>query len=186
MIKRVSHKKSAILVGIFILVAYGVLVSGVTTSRLLVMIADVISGFAVIGIAVIMFPFFKVVNKKLSSGYLALKLLEGGFMVFGGLVFLSGPFQYLRSWVYDGIHLYVFIVSGLIFYYLLFKTKIVPRYISIWGLVAISVLLVKTLLGKVGFSSSILEIMLALIVTNEIFLAIWLMVKGFNLSGIKK
>ncbi len=71
-----SERKTAIIVGILILVAYSVLASEVTDIKWVVTLLDVISGFAVIGIAVLMFPFFKVSNRQLSFGYLSLKIFH--------------------------------------------------------------------------------------------------------------
>ncbi|MEN7981936.1 MAG: DUF4386 domain-containing protein [Nanoarchaeota archaeon] len=175
------NRKTAIIVGALILIAYGVLVSIITQSKIPVMIADVISGFAVIGIAVLIFPFFKISN-KLRITYLSLKIVEGTLMVIGGILFLIN--SSMRDWIYSGIHLYVFIVSAFIFYYLLYKSKIVPRFISVWGAIAIFSLLLITILNLINFSYPPLEFLLILIITNEVFLAIWLMIKGFNLSAI--
>jgi len=168
------------LTGILILVAYGVLVSGITDSKPLVMFSDVVSGFAVIGIAVLMFPFFRVLNKKLSVSYLLLKILEGTLMIVGGIFFLDNSLRFIRNWIYSGVHLYIFIVSGFIFYYLLYKTKLIPRFISVWGAIAILVLLTTTALKLMGLNFPALDALLVLVITNEVFLAIWLMVKGLK------
>ena len=106
-------------------------------------------------------------------------------MIIAGVLFLNNSSQYFREWIYNGIQSYTFISSAFIFYYLLYKTKLVPRYISIWGAVAIFALFIKTILSFFGLIFPILDIMLILIITNEIFLAVWLMVKGFNLSELK-
>ena len=179
---KMNNKTKAMLAGIFILVAYGVLVSGVTSSKIWIMIADVISGLAVIGIAAIMYPFFTSAGEKISLSYLLLKILEGTLMIVAGILFLNNSSQYFRDQIYNGIHLYAFISSGFVFYYLLYKTKLVPRYISIWGAIATLALFTKTVLSFFGQSFPVLDIMLVLIITNEIFLAIWLMVKGFNIT----
>jgi hypothetical protein len=148
------------------------------------MIADVTSGLAVIGIAVIMYPFFKVFNKVFSQIYLALRFIEGILMLIGGFVFFVSPS--IRGMIYDNIHIYVFIFGALVFYYLLYLGKLVPRFISIWGLLGTATLALSTGLKLFGHSFPLLDYFLVLIITNEIFLAIWLMVKGFNLSQIKQ
>jgi len=181
----ISVRKKAVYVGVMILLAYGVLVGSITTSKIWIMIADVISGLAVIGIAAIMYPFFKVAGEKISLSYLLLKILEGALMIIAGILFLNNSFQYFRDWIYNGIHLYTFISSAFIFYYLLSKTKLVPKYISIWGTFAIFALSTKTILSLFSLSFPVFDIMLVLIITNEIFLAIWLMIKGFSLPAVK-
>lgn len=147
------------------------------------MIADVISGLAVIGIAVLWFPLFNVFKLQ-SYSYLYLKYVEGILMIIGGLVFLDDSFQYIRDVIYDQIHEYVFIVSAFIFYYLLYKTRVVPRFIYIWGAIGIFALLVSTLLRLLGIHYPLIDFLLILIITNEVFLAFWLIIKGLNVSNL--
>jgi hypothetical protein len=168
----------ATLAGIFILVAYLVVISFLTIDRWIVMLADVISGLAVIGIAVMVYPFVK--KEKTALTYLTLKYTEGALMVLSGLLFLIPALQYTRDIIYNGIHVYIFIISAFIFYYLLYKRELIPRWISVWGALGILALTVSTVLGLLQVELAVLDYFLALIITNEVFLAIWLMVKGFQ------
>jgi len=186
MIKPIANKTRAILVGVFILVAYGVLASAITQSKIIVMLSDIISGLAVIGIAVLMFPLFKSLSKSMSMSYLVSKYLEGVLMIIAGTVFLFSSIQPVRDSIYNSIHLYIFIASGFLFYYLLYKSELVPRFISIWGTAGIFALLVSTALKLFSIQYVAIDYFLVLIITNEIFLAIWLMTKGFNKSAINK
>lgn len=172
--------------GVFILTAYGVLVSGLTSSKITIMLADVISGLSVIGIAIMIYPLFKKTNKSLTNTYIVLKIIEGLLMVIGGFLILTNSTVFLKDWLYNNIHIYVFIVSAFIFYYLFLKSKLIPRYISIWGLAAIGFLFLKTLLNLFGINSQIIDIFLILVITNEVYLAIWLMIKGFNNKNNKE
>ncbi len=182
--KKISIKTRAIFVGSFILVAYSILVSLITESKIIVILADVISGIAVIGIAVLMFPLFKNLNKKVSYGYLILKYVEGIIMIVAGLLFLFTSLQYTREIIYNGVQLYAFIISAFVFYYLLYESKLVPRFISIWGALGIFALMVSTVLNLIDINYPIIDYLLVLVITNEVFLAIWLMAKGFNKSEI--
>ncbi|MCA9392209.1 DUF4386 domain-containing protein [candidate division WWE3 bacterium] len=173
-------RRRAFLVGLFILTAYGVLFSEATDSALVVMIADVISGLSVMGIAVLILPYFVNIDKMLANLYLVARLVEGGLMVLGGFFALSATTESWRGFIYDNVHIYAFILGGFLFYWLLYKTKLVPRFISIWGSVAIGVLLVSTAAKLIHITIPVLDYLLILIITNEFFLAIWLMVKGFK------
>ena len=51
-----THRKTAIIVGVLILLAYSVLGSGNPEAKILGMLLEVISGLAVISIAVLMYP----------------------------------------------------------------------------------------------------------------------------------
>jgi hypothetical protein len=179
-----SDRRNAIIVGILILVAYSMLISVVTDIKWVVTLFDVVSGLAVIGIAVLMFPFFKVSNRQLSFGYLYLKIFGGVLGIAAGMFLLSDSFQDWRGWIYNYPQTYEFIISGSLFYVLLFKTKLVPRFISVWGLVACCTLLIANVAGSLGMSSPVLNVLMIPIFANEIFLAIWLIVKGFNPSAI--
>jgi hypothetical protein len=185
-IRKIKPKNSARLAGIFILTAYLMLLGEFITSKAIVLMADTISGLSVIGIAILLFPHIKNTNKLIANSYLLLKMVEGLLMLIGGIVFLSSSLAPLRSQMYDGIHFYVFIISGFCLYWLLYKTKLVPRFISIWGAVAVFSLLLTAVLDFFNLHLPALDILLLLIIINEIFLAFWLMIKGFNLPLKKK
>lgn len=179
-----TNKKNATIVGILILVAYSMLASTATDTKWIATLFDIVSGLAVIGIAVLMFPLFKVSNRKLSSGYLYMKIIEGALMITAGILFLSDSFRDSRVWIYNYPQTYAFIISAFLFYILLLKTKLVPRFISIWGIVACFALLIANATKSLGINSPALDALMVLIFTNEIFLAIWLMVKGLNTTPV--
>jgi hypothetical protein len=173
-----TKRKIGVYVGVMILLAYGVLVSAFTQAKIPVLLADVISGLSVIGIAVLMYPLFKAFNKNVSKIYLILRCIEGILMIIGGFVFLVSTT--IRGMMYDNIHIYIFILGAFVFYYLLYIGRLVPRFISIWGLLGTAILAISTGLKLFGQSSPILEYFLILIITNEVFLAGWLIAKEFN------
>jgi hypothetical protein len=74
-------------------------------------------------------------------------------------------------------------------YYVLYRSKLVPRFISAWGFIAAIALLTGSVLINIdmftGISEVGLELIFALpIAVAEIMLSIWLIVKGFNPSAI--
>jgi len=176
------NRKTSIIVGVLILVAYSMLAGEVANTKWIVTLLDIISGLSVIGIATLMFPFFKVSNRRLSFGYLYLKIIGGLLTIAAGIFFLSHSLQEWRGWIYNYPQTYEFIISGSLFYVLLFKTKLVPRFISVWGLVACLTLLITNASKSLGAISPVLDALMVPIFANEIFLAIWLIVKGFNSS----
>jgi len=173
-----NSRKIATIVGVLILLAYSVLASSVTDLKWVVTFFEVIIGLAVIGIAVLMFPFFK--SHGLRFGYISLKSVEGLIMIIAGFFFLGGSVFGLRDPMYS-VHTYIFIVSAFIFYVLLYKTRIVPRFISVWGMIAVVLLLVSQLWELSGSIPMVVSVIgLAPMVLNEFYLAIHLMVKGFK------
>jgi len=179
----------AVSIGVLILVAYSMLIYDVTGNVPIGAAADIISGLAVIGIAVLMFPLFHTKNsvaphaagnKVMNYAYLISRLVEGLLMIAGGVFILTPATRDYRSLIYGNIHVYFFITGALLFYLLLFRTRLVPKFLSVWGLIASVMLLVITGLGLAGIKSPILDALLMPMIGNEVVLAIWLMVKGFR------
>ena len=182
--KTTSDRKTAIIVGILILLAYSLLGSDNPDAKILGMFLEAISGLAVITIAILMFPLFRPYNKKASFWYIVFRDIEGGLMIIAGILFLSHSTLLLeiRDGIYVG-HAYIFAVAALIFYYLLYQSKLIPRWISVWGVIAAILLILVNLLEVMGIIPALMILYLPIIL-NEIVLAIWLMVKGFNPSAI--
>ena len=179
-----SNKKTAIIVGVLILLAYSLLGSDNPDAKILGMFLEVISGLAVIAIAVLMYPLFRPYNKKASFWYIVSRGIEGGLMIIAGILFLShNPLLLeIRDGIYVG-HAYIFAVAALIFYFLLYQSNLVPRWISVWGVIAAILLILVNLLEVMGILPGLMVLYLPIIL-NELVLAIWLMVKGFNPSAI--
>ena len=83
--------------------------------------------------------------------------------------------------------IFVFSLGGLMFYLLLFQSKLIPRWLSIWGLIAIVLHLATGLLMLFGLqleTSTLNTIMNFPIFLQEMVMAVWLIVKGFNSNEI--
>ncbi len=164
-----------------------------------------VNGIAVIGIAVMMYTILKRVNEGVALGYLGFRGVEGFLSILGStkaasLIELShtynqaGPSPYFetlaeliladRHWTMEMLTVF-FILSAFIFYFLLYRSEIVPRYISIWGFIAIVLITIMNLLIYTGVGIGTIGIIFALpIIANEIFIALWLIVKGVDTSAI--
>ena len=180
-----KDRKTAILVGIFIFVAYSIIGTNNPDAKLLGMSLEVTSGLAVIAIAWLMQPYLQPFGKGLSLTYLLLKGLEGGLMIIGGLLFFihTKSLLTLRDQIYF-IHGYIFAVPALIFYFLLWRSSLVPRWLSVWGILAAFVLMVVNTLEALNVIPAQIEILYLPIVLNEVVLALWLILKGFNPAAI--
>ena len=72
-------------------------------------------------------------------------------------------------------------LGALIFYYLLYQSELIPQWLSVWGLVGATLMLAMGLLRMFGHPVIYLAIP---IILNELVLAVWLIVMGFNSSEI--
>jgi len=181
-----SYRKTAIIVGALILIAYGVLGSFFLESSVIVMLLELISGAAIVGIAVLMFPILKPHNKNLTLGYVVVKIIEGVVIIVAGILLFSLIIkQETYDWIHR-IHTYIFGAAFLMLSYLLYQSKLVPRFISVWGIIASTVLIAATLINMMAGSTVIPFVFSHFpVILNELFLAVWLIVKGFNPSVIK-
>jgi hypothetical protein len=162
---------------------------------------------AIIMIPAVLFPALKRHNEALALGYLAARIVEAVALLPAAvnpllLLVLSSEytgagspdtthFETLRTLIlaYDDvgapISATVFCVGALILNYLLYRSNLVPRAISVWGLAGAALYLVGGVfvMFDLAIPSSVLEVVLpAPIALNEMALAIWLIIKGFNQS----
>lgn len=182
----------------------------VSVSRTQVVIGvllELVNGIAVVGIAVMMFPLFKKQDEALALGYVAFRIIEAVIAIAAvisplslialGQVYaeagapdatylqaLGTSFMAVRAQLVGPLLGIFFSLAALLFYYLLYQTKLVPRFISVWGLIAVALVLTWNLLVAFGVSVGIGIILALPMILNEIFLGIWLIVKGFNSSAI--
>jgi len=80
-----------------------------------------------------------------------------------------------------------FILGAILFYSLLYRSRLVPRFIAAWGLIAVVLLTAANVVAPditQGFEPAML--LYLPIAANELFLAIWLLMKGFNGSVVDR
>lgn len=180
-----SDRKTAKIVGALILIAYCIVLYEVFDSSIVKLVLELISGGTVVAMAVLMFPILKSHNKPVTQGYLISKGLEGLVMIAAGILIFT---ELIKSDTHESIyeyHTYLFALAYLILTYLLYLSKLVPKQISIWGLIASIIFWIATavkLAGIISFDPNVT--ILPFVVLNEIVLAIWLIAKGFSLEEI--
>ena len=165
-----------------------------------------VMGFALALVPVVMFPVFKKYNEVLALGCVVFRgaLETVAYMASAGtwllLVELSRElaaaasagaphFQTLSSLLvatqgsttawFTSI---AFSLGSLIFYYLFYQSRLIPRWLSVWGLAGAVLYLASPLLDMFGHGFGILMAPLAV---AEIVLAVWLIVRGLDFSALK-
>jgi len=100
----------------------------------------------------------------------------------------SSYYQTLGNFLYYGvdrrgydIHMLFFCFGAILWYYLLYISNVIPRALSLWGLVAVCLLTIPILLELFDRDLFPAAGILALpYLPFELVLGIWLIVKGFN------
>ncbi|WP_420630296.1 DUF4386 domain-containing protein [Candidatus Leptofilum sp.] len=165
---------------------------------------EFMNALAVVGIGMLMVPILKKHSETIAFGYLGLRIMEAIFYVGSAIIplsILSLSQEYGQTAVSDpsyfqivgtayiaehaqltGLLVPVFMGLGaLLLYGLLYQAKLIPRFISVWGFIA-AILMITANVFEFGMNT-IMLLVLPLIL-NEIFLGIWLIVKGFNAPPI--
>jgi hypothetical protein len=153
---------------------------------------------------VLMFPILKQHNERIAFGYLAARIVDASFIAVMVLfILLQIPLgsEYLKAGVTDASHLqslsivsvqvsqYAYDIAmstlgiaGCMLCFAFYRAKLIPRWIAVWGLVGYAIIfcgMVSEIMGSgLGLVSSIPGGLW------EVFVGVWLIVKGFNSSVI--
>jgi hypothetical protein len=165
---------------------------------------ELLNGLAVVGIGVLLFPILRQHNENIARGYLSLRIVEAVFcwvivicplslIRFGreaaqagtaaaaGYQAISNLSLAERAGVAGLLVPVFFSLGALLFYYAVFQARRLPRFISVWGLIAAMLILINNLWSQFAVIPTGFTVVLSLpIILNEIFLGIWLIGKGFN------
>ncbi len=168
-----------------------------------------LSAFASTGIAIGLYPVLRKHNEALALGSVGLRVMEGMLYIVGVVGLLSlltmsqeyvkagasnaSLFQVLgtlllaiKTWA-GQLGVIAFTLGALMYYYVFYQSKLTPRWLTGWGLIAAASSLAAALLvifGQLAPFSTVFLILQFPIFLQEMVLAVWLIVKGFNPSSV--
>ncbi len=174
--------------------------------RLLIVgvLLELTNAVAVAGIGILMFPILGRYSSNMARGYLGFRIIEAVFcsaIVMGPLALVTigesmsetDPLkpEYAqamsmlalahRTSIADLLIPLYFGIGALVLYVCMYRAKFLPRFIAIWGLVAVAGVLTMTLLTLfVEIPVGLALVLVLPIILNEVFMGIWLTVKGFD------
>lgn len=157
-------------------------------------------------IAIALYPVLRRHSEGLALGAVGLRIIEGTLYIIGGVAVLSmvtlvrdagaatslsleasgALLLAVRSWAGMAGTL-AFYPAGLMYYLVFYRSRLVPRWLSGWGIVAVvmgfsaSILVVFQLISPMSTPHIVLNLPIFL---QEMVLAVWLIVKGFSPSAI--
>jgi hypothetical protein len=152
---------------------------------------------------VLMFPVLKQHSERAAVGYLAARIMDAAFIAVMALLILvqipvaieylnagAADTSYLQalSAVFNHAYLYAYEfamitvgVAGLILCYAFYRSQLIPRLLAIWGLIGYAILLSGSVLQVLGFNLNSIQAIPGGL--WEIFIGVWLIVKGFSSSS---
>jgi hypothetical protein len=160
-------------------------------------------------IAIWLYPVLKKHHEALALGSVAFRVVESMLYIVGVVGLLSlltlsheyakagaanaSIFQVsgtlllaIKDWA-GQLAVIAFTVGAMMYYYVFYKSKLVPRWLSGWGFLAAVSSLAAVLLsisGQIAPFSTVFILLQLPILVQEMVLAVWLIAKGFNPSAV--
>lgn len=173
-------------------------------------VMELILVVSAVGTATLMFPLLRKYNETIALWHVCFRFLEAVVITIGIISVLSlltlsqeyvaGVYTDIAYYQASGttlkaIHDWTFLLgpnfmlglNTIIYSYIFYKTKLVPRFISTLGMTGAALIFICAFLvmfdviEQVSLWGGLLAIPVA---ANEMILAVWLIVKGFNQSAI--
>jgi hypothetical protein len=163
---------------------------------------EIANAVAYIGIAVLVYPIFRPRFPSMAVWYVAFRVIEfvmqsisslspmvlvslseravstgaegSDALQAAGLLLIEG-----RAWAFQMVTVSL-ILGAAVFYTMLYKSRLIPRFISVWGWIAAFFVIVTALMDMFGISPGVLEFLGLFMLLNELFLGGWLILKGFD------
>jgi Domain of unknown function (DUF4386) len=158
----------------------------------------------VVGIGVVLFPILRRFSEAIAIGYVVTRIFDCAWLVAGGIATLSlialsqetiqagttdasysltlGALLVEGSYTAYLVGMLALGLGSLPFCYLLYRSRLVPRSISVLGLIGYSALLTGSSIELFGINLYMLHYLPGGLF--ELILPIWLIVKGFNSTAI--
>jgi hypothetical protein len=163
-------------------------------------------GFSLAMMSVVLYPVLKKYNKVLALGVVLFRGALEAVMYIASIIiwFLlmaisqefvkagapaASNFQILSTILLtvdgqmSGVASIVFSLGALMIYYVFYRSKLIPRWLSGWGIIGAVPYLIAGLMALFGTN---LEILMMPLAVQEMVMAVWLIVKGFNSIEVKE
>ena len=165
------------------------------------MLIELVWALAVLGIPAMIFPVLKKHDEGLALGFLGFRFIEAVSVMVHSIILLplltlsqeyvlagapvgsyhlimGGFLQAAREGAFLIGSGFVWSLSAVILNYILYNSKLVPRWLSRWGLVG-GTLSLTVYMSQI-FSMPLTDWLFLPIALQEMVFAVWLIVKGFN------
>lgn len=163
-------------------------------------------GISLVAMTVFLYPIFRKDSPELAMGWLLFRgALEGThyFIVVLSLLSLvalgneysatgadAAAFQSMGNFLYQFLDLEApvgtifFLIGATCLYVSFYRTRLIPRWLSLWGLIGVAPYMAYALLHFFHLDTGYGVYLQMALAPQEMVMAIWLIVKGFNPSAI--
>ncbi len=164
-------------------------------------LVDMFTALGIIFLGCMLFATLRKQNEKMALVALGFYILEAALLAGSQLAAFSflrlsqeyataGQPAYLQTlgsltfesmdFVGGSLHMLAFVLGGVLFYYLLDKARIVPRALSLWGLIAVLPFVFGAPLTIMGYQVSM--VFYLPYIPFEFVIGIWILIKGIKVD----
>jgi len=177
---------------------------------ILVTLLQFIMGVVCAGIGLALYPILKNYSEGLAIGSAGFRIIEGVLDIVGAISLVAllalgkefvkagaPPASYFQTagvlinagsdWVNNVAVLLSWCIGALMYYFVFYQYKLVPRWLSVWGLIGITLTIIGCLLVMFQLIPAFGTIQVVFnlpIIPQEMVFAIWLIAKGINPSTV--
>jgi Domain of unknown function (DUF4386) len=163
-------------------------------------------GISLVAMTVFLYPIFRKDSEELAMGMVLFRgALEGTWYFVMALGFLalvalgneyiatgadSAALQSMGNVLYQFQHGLAavgpifFLIGATCLYLTFYRTRLIPRWLSVWGFIAVVAYMASTLLKFFHMDTGYEFYLEMVMAPQEMVMAVWLIVKGFNPSAI--
>ena len=163
-------------------------------------------GVSLVAMTVFLYPVLRKASKELAMGMVLFRgALEGVFYFLSTITFLtliavgniyvetgsdSAVLQTIGNLLYQfetlkaPISSIIFLIGATCIYVAFYRTRLIPRWLSVWGFIGVATSMVAALLNFFHLDSGIGFYLEMVIAPQEIVMAVWMIAKGFNPKAI--
>jgi magnesium-transporting ATPase (P-type) len=165
-------------------------------------------GISLAAMTVFLYPIFRKDSKELATGMLLFRgAIEGAYYIITTLGFLTlvllgkeyastgsdstalqaiGNVLYQFQTLLGSVGTIIFLIGATCIYISFYRTKLIPRWLSVWGLIGVVPYMAYALLNLFHIESSVGFYLQMVLAPQEMVMALWLIVKGFDHAAINK
>ena len=167
---------------------------------------NLMMGISLVAMTVFLYPVMRNASKELAMGMVLFRgALEGTFYVLTTLSILtlvavgneyiaSGANSAVLQSISNVLYLFenlkapvssiFFLIGAACIYLVFYHTRLIPRWLSVWGFIGVVTSMAAALLNFFHMDPGIGFYLEMVIAPQEIVMALWLIIKGFNPSAV--
>lgn len=165
-------------------------------------------GISLVAMTIFLYPIFRKDSKELATGMLLFRgALEGTYYFVSTMGFLTlvllgneyvatgsdstalqamGNVFYQFQTLLGSVGTMMFLIGATCIYISFYRTRLIPRWLSVWGLIGVVPYMAYALLHFFHMDSGIGFYLQMVLAPQEMVMALWLIIKGFDHAAIDK